>query len=53
MVLGGQPTPFFYNRIRKKQFFTLPVVDDNEIMRSTSDGEDRSSMGMDGSGAPF
>ena len=27
MVLGGQPTPcVFYNRIREKQFFTLPVV---------------------------
>ena len=41
MVLGGQPTPcfffFFYNRIRKKQFFTLWVVNDNEIVRSTSD----------------
>ena len=29
---------FFYNRIREKQFFTLPVVDDNEIVRGTSDG---------------
>ena len=29
---------FFYNRIREKQyFFTLPVVDDNEIVRGTSD----------------
>ena len=39
MVLGGQPTPcfFFYNRIREKHFFTLPVVNDNEIVRSTSD----------------
>ena len=39
MVLGGQPTPyFFYVRIREKQFFTLPVVNDNEFVRSTSDG---------------
>ena len=40
IVLGGQPTPcfFFYNRIREQQFFTLPVVNDNEIVRSTSDG---------------
>ena len=29
---------FFYNEIREKQFFTLPVVNDNEIVRSTSDG---------------
>ena len=29
---------FFYNGIREKQFFTLPVVNDNEIVRSTSDG---------------
>ena len=29
---------FFYNRIREKQFFTLPVVNDNEIVRRTSDG---------------
>ena len=37
MVLGGQPTSFFfYNRIREKQFFTLPVVNDNEIVRNTS-----------------
>ena len=39
IVLGGQPTPcFFYQRIREKQFFTLPVVNDNEMVRSTSDG---------------
>ena len=37
--LGGQPTPcFFYNRFREKQCFTLPVVKDNEIVRSTSNG---------------
>ena len=29
---------FFYHRIREKQLFTLPVVNDNEIVRSTSDG---------------
>ena len=29
---------FFYNRIRENNFFTLPVVDDNEIVRGTSDG---------------
>ena len=29
---------FFHNGIRQKQFFTLPVVNDNEIVRSTSDG---------------
>ena len=28
----------FYNKFREKQFFTLPVVNDNEIVRSTSDG---------------
>ena len=38
MVLVGQPTPCFYNRIREKQFFTLPVVNDNEIVQRTSDG---------------
>ena len=31
---------FFYNGIREKQFFTLPVVNDNEIVRSTSNGEE-------------
>ena len=31
---------FFYNRIREEQLFTLPVVDDNEIVRSTSYGEE-------------
>ena len=31
---------FFYNRIREKQCFTLPVVNDNEIVRSSSDGEE-------------
>ena len=30
---------FICNRIREKQFFfTLPVVNDNEIVRTTSDG---------------
>ena len=29
---------FFCNRIREKQFFTLPVVNDNEIVQSTSSG---------------
>ena len=39
MVSGGQPTPcFFHKGIHEKQFFTLPVVNDNEIVRSTSDG---------------
>ena len=39
-VLGGQPTPcFFWNRIREKHFFTLPVVNDNEIVRSRSDSD--------------
>ena len=28
---------FFYNRIRKKKSFTLPFVNDNEIVGSTSD----------------
>ena len=40
-VLGGQPTPCVcYNTIRAKQFFTLPVVNDKEIVRtrSASDG---------------
>ena len=39
MVLGGQPTPcfFFYNRIREKQYFTLPV-NDNEIAQSSPMG---------------
>ena len=39
MVLGGQPKPcsfFSYNRIHKKQIFTLPVVNDNEFVRNTS-----------------
>ena len=36
VVLGGQPSPFFYNRIREKKF-SLPVVNDNEIVRNTSD----------------
>ena len=26
-----------FAKIREKQFFTLPVVNDNEIVRSTSD----------------
>ena len=34
---------FFYNRIREKQFFTLPVVEENEIVRSTSDGVEEKS----------
>ena len=34
---------FFYNRIREKHFFILPVVNDNEIVRSTSDGAERKS----------
>ena len=42
IVLGGQPTPcfsfFFWNIIGKKQCFTLPVVNNNEIVWSTSDG---------------
>ena len=39
IILGGQPTQcFFCNRIREKQFFTLPVVNDNKIVRITSDG---------------
>ena len=29
---------FFCNRINEKHFFTLPVVNDNQIVRSTSDG---------------
>ena len=39
-VVVSRPMPcfFFYNRIREKQFFTLPIVNDNEIVRSTSDG---------------
>ena len=36
VVLGGQPSPFFYNRIREKKF-SLQVVNDNEIVRNTSD----------------
>ena len=36
--LGWPANPmFFYNRIHEKQFFTLPVVNDNEIVRNTSD----------------
>ena len=39
---------FFYNRIREKQFFTLPVVNDNEIVRSTSNGvEGKSGLRQD------
>ena len=39
VVLGGQPTPcFFLQQNSRKQFCTLPVVNDNEIVRSTSDG---------------
>ena len=34
---------FFYNRIREKQFFTLPVVNDNEIVRNTTDGAEKKS----------
>ena len=37
MVLGGQPTLCFYNRIRVKQFFALPIINDNEIVRTKSD----------------
>ena len=38
MVFGGQKMPcLFYNRIREMQFFTLPDVNDNEIVRSTFD----------------
>ena len=29
---------FFYNRIHEKQIFTLSVVHDNEIVRSTCNG---------------
>ena len=29
---------FFYKRIREKQFFTLPVVNNNEMVRCTSEG---------------
>ena len=39
MVLGGQPTPcYFTTEFAKSIFFTLPVVNDNEIVRNTSDG---------------
>ena len=31
---------FFYNRIRERQFFTLPVVNNNKIVRNMSDGEE-------------
>ena len=36
----GWPTNvmFFYNRVCEKHFFTLPVINENEIVRSTSDG---------------
>ena len=44
MILGGQPKLcFFYKRIRKKQFFTQPVVNNNKIVRSMSDGVERKS----------
>ena len=39
MILGGQPTPFFFTtEFAKTNFFTLPVVNDNEIVRITSEG---------------
>ena len=39
MVLGGKPTPcFFTTEFVKSNLFTLPVVNDNEIVLSTSDG---------------
>ena len=38
MVLVASQRHVFYNRIHEKQFFTLPVVNDNEIVRSTSEG---------------
>ena len=39
---------FFYFRIREKQFFILPVVNDNGIVRSTSDGvEGKSGLRQD------
>ena len=38
MVLGSQPMPFsFYNRIHESHF-SMPVVNDNEIARNTSEG---------------
>ena len=40
IVLGaGQPSPCFFTTefAVKSNFFTLPVVNDNEIVRSTSD----------------
>ena len=37
MVLGGQPTPFFFSTELAKSHFSLPVVNDNEIVRNTSD----------------
>ena len=38
--MASQRHVFFYNRIREKQFFTLPVVNDNEIVRNTSGVEE-------------
>ena len=36
---GGQPTPCFFSQQNSlKAIFTLPVVNDNEIVRSTFDG---------------
>ena len=37
MVLGGQPTPCFLQQNSRKAILTLPVVNDNEIVRSTSE----------------
>ena len=36
MVLGGQPTQFFFYNNWRKAIFSLPVVNDNEIVRNTS-----------------
>ena len=38
MVLGSQPMPFFFTTEFAKKLFTLPVVNDNEIVPSTSGG---------------
>ena len=39
MGLGGKPTPFFFSQQNlRKSIFSLRVVNDNEIVRNTSDG---------------